>query len=130
MRRRRAVAAPLSPPSDIASGGRALARAGLKPRSLSGALADLHLKLDIRVVRDILEDLRPLASERLLELFQRVEIEPADADKRRLGPRSAARQSPVDLITNHAGVLEPVHNHGHVLFRIVVVIEFLARSVR
>jgi hypothetical protein len=97
---------------------------------LSGALADLHLKLDIGVVWDILEDLRPLASERLLELFKRVEIEPADADKWWLGPGSTARQSPVDLVTNHAAVLEPVHDHGHVLFRIVVVIEFLARSVR
>ncbi len=46
-------------------------------------LADLNLQLDIGVVWDVAEDLRPMLCYRVLELLNRIEVEPANAGEGR-----------------------------------------------
>ena len=43
---------------------------------------------------------------------------------------TAPRHTPIDFVANHAGTLEPLHDHGQVLTGVVGVVEALAGCVR
>ena len=43
---------------------------------------------------------------------------------------SKCGQPLIDFAANHAGIFEPLHDHGHVLARVVIVIEALSGFVR
>src|SRR5262249_61396911 len=53
-----------------------------------------------------------------------------DGHERCLGPWTTTCQPLVDFVAKHAGTLEPLHDHGHVLAGVVIVVEALCGFIR
>src|SRR6266581_1599798 len=97
--------------------------------TLAHDLADLDLRSDVRVVRDVGHQLLAVSAHPLLEVADRIEVEVADADERRGRSRRAAGNAFVDFVADQAGVLEALTHEPHVPVLVIVVIELLARLI-
>src|SRR3954463_11462568 len=87
----------------------------------SNGFADLHDGRDVRIVGDISDDLRAVATERRLECPQGRRVDVARRDELRRASRSATRKALTDLVTQ-AGIAEPFLDQWHVAGAVVVVI--------
>src|SRR5207249_610965 len=99
-------------------------------RALPDDLADLDLRLDVRVVRDVAHDLLAVLAHPLLEVGDPVEVDVRDGDVGRRRAGRAARDALVRLGPHEAELAETLADQRQVLPDEVVVVELLALAGR
>src|SRR2546427_260857 len=99
-------------------------------RALPDDLADLDLRLDVRVIRDVAHDLLAVLAHPLLEVGDPVEVDVRDGDVGRRRAGRAARDALVRLGPHEAELAEALADQRQVLPDEVVVVELLALAGR
>src|SRR5262249_25437661 len=99
------------------------------PWPLADDLADLDLRLDIRVIRHVRHDLLTVLPHPLLKLLDLTEVDVPDGDIRRRGAWRAARLALVHLGANQTEAGQALADQLHVLVDVVVMVELFARLV-
>src|SRR6266508_5674917 len=100
------------------------------PCGLPDDLADLDLRLDVREIGDVAQELLAVLAHPLLEVGERIEVDVPDRHVRRRSAGRAAGHALVDLGADQPEAAQALAHEFHVAVDVVVVVELLAFGCR